>query len=53
MGALEDKIKTLGLDAKANQGKSAKAQMIADIGKCTTVGQLKAELIKLVQMFDN
>ena len=52
MGALQDKVKALGLEKKANQGKADKAALIAEIGKVTTVGQLKALLIKLVQMLD-
>lgn len=42
----------MGLQDKANKNKADKATLIAEIGKATTVGQLKALMIQLVLMLD-
>jgi hypothetical protein len=52
MGALQNRIKEIGLEEQANNGNSVKAQLIVDIGKATTIAQLKTLLIQLVQGLD-
>lgn len=52
MDALQKKIKSLGLEEKANKCKSDKNALKTEVNKATTVAQLKTVIAKILDTLD-
>lgn len=49
MGKLDERLNSLKLMDKASKNKADRASLIAEVNKATTVAQLKAVVLQLIQ----